>query len=191
MQRMDEAREHLERVVLNRFNVLLVVLGAAVAGVVAADTMGQARLIFIVGAVLAVGLGLAVARAQLKADILVEKILENPEHALTYVDYASRQVPAYHPGRYSPRKFLAYVLPVWIGLFMVAGAAYPEILHHDRSGRVAHLSRQLSQQKQRLSQQKQQLSQQKQRLSHLEAKSDRPKASPKKKGRAGEKRKKQ
>jgi hypothetical protein len=184
MQRMDEAREHLERVVLNRFNVLLVVLGAAVAGVVAADTMGQARLIFIVGAVLAVGLGLAVARAQLKADILVEKTLENPEHALTYVDYASRQVPAYHPGRYSPRKFLAYVLPVWISLFMVAGAAYPEILHHDRSGRVAHLSKQLSQQKQRLSQQKQ-------RLSHLEAKSDKPKASPKKKGRAGEKRKKQ
>jgi hypothetical protein len=62
-------------------------------------------------------------------------------------------MPAYHIGKYSPRKYLGYILPIWISLFMVAGAVYPSIIY-SRGGnpRAAQLTRQLQHQKKRLSQ---------------------------------------
>jgi hypothetical protein len=128
----SQERAFVENLLGQRFNFLLVFFSIFVAGAVTArDTPFLQASVLSLGAVIAFYLALAIARTQLKLDLLLEVLFEDPSHPATVVNVKAKGT--------SRRRLIGYVLPrICFGaLTLWAAFCWVSIVIHSRGQKVA------------------------------------------------------
>lgn len=131
MKQLDEERIHMENLVNNRFNYLMVILAIIIAGILNSKSPSQARILFIFGSTISIGLTWTILRAQKRFDVLIDKIHEDQSHAATYSKAKADESCIFNPAKYSARKIIGYVFPISIVLFMLFGSFKPDMMFFD------------------------------------------------------------
>jgi hypothetical protein len=128
MKKLDEERIHMENLVNSRFNYLMVILAIIIAGVLSSKSQDQARILFICGMLISLGLGWTILRAQKRLDILLNKIYEDSSHSATYAKNEAEKSQFFNPAKYSARKIIGYFFPICIVIFMLWGSIQPNLI---------------------------------------------------------------
>ena len=132
MERLDEERIHMENLVNSRFNYLLVILAIIIAGVLNANSLHQARILFICGSIISAGLSWTIIRAQSKFSALLNRIYKNKKHAATFAKrIAEKSYWICFPARISARWVIGYGFPCIIVIFMLLGSICPNVIYFE------------------------------------------------------------
>jgi hypothetical protein len=116
---MNQERVFIETLANQRFNYSLVFFSLVVAASVNARSTLQLRLVLTLGAVTAVLMTLAVVGAQMKLDIILDRLFKDPTNPVAIVDLAARA--AKYP-YLSVRRVIGFFLPGLFATTLFVGA---------------------------------------------------------------------
>lgn len=124
---MSQEREFMENLFCTRFNFFLVFFSVIVAGAFATTDPVRFRLILALGAALTIPLGLTIARAQTKLNLIIAEIFRNdPLHPAKTINDAANDEIKSGGISWSMRNWIGYWIPLccWIALTVGMVAAF-------------------------------------------------------------------
>lgn len=134
-EEVNAERKFLEELIDRRLNLLFVIVGTTIAGILASKSATQIALIFYPASPIGLLVGLSIIRAQSKQDIVFKILREQRFNIVALVDFRCDQYSIVDPGRHRIQQWIAYGVPtLFFGLCLLGTFKSESIYRYKSKG---------------------------------------------------------